>query len=397
LADVYTESNRLLEPKPDETPQEQTLRDQYDQERRELYRQWDEGDKEVRELWLRTRQWSLDELQDILDTLNVRIDVFFFESEQEEPSKQIVDELIEARIAEDERPEGPVIVKIDDLLGLKKEKYRTAVILRSDGTTLYLTKDLALAKQKIENYHVDRSLYVVDVRQTLHFQQVFSILELWGFPQSKMCVHVPYGFVSLPEGAMSSRKGNVVLFKDVEAEAIHRVQEIIKEKNPSLSEGERVLVAKQVGLGALAFSMLSVDNNKDIVFKWEDALNFDGKSAPYIQNAFVRANSILKKADGTPVSGDFSYPLAAAEIELIDQVSRFPTIISQAAADYKPLHIANYAYELAKTFHGFYQSVPVLKAETEEIRNARLRLVAATRQTIGNALNLLVIEAPEVM
>lgn len=397
LAKVYTESNQLLLPKPEETSEQRSQREEYDQERRDLYRRWDEGDPEVRALWMMTRQWSLNELEDILDTLDVKIDVYFFESEQEEPAKTIVEELINLDIAEDERPEGPVVVHIDDLLGLKKEKYRTAVILRSDGTTLYLTKDLALAKEKFEKYQVDRSLYVVDVRQSLHFQQVFSILQLWGFPQASMCYHLTYGFVSLPEGAMSSRSGNVILFKDVEAEALRRVQEIISEKNPSLSDSERSTVSQQVGLGALAYSMLSVDNNKDIVFRWEEALNFDGQSAPYIQNAYVRANSILKKAGWFPESADFSYSLMGAEIELIDLISRFPATVAQAASDYKPIQMANYAYELAKAFHGFYQIAPVLKAKTEEIRNARLRLVAATKQVLANALSILVIEAPEVM
>ncbi len=154
----------------------------------------------MRELWRRTRQWSLDELQDILSRLDIAIDVFFYESEADEPAKAIVDELIARGLAEDERPAGPVIVRIDDQLGLKKEKYRTAVVLRSDGTTLYLTKDLALAKQKFEQFHVDRSIYVVDARQSLHFQQAFKILELMGFPQAAKCHHLAFGVVSLPEG-----------------------------------------------------------------------------------------------------------------------------------------------------------------------------------------------------
>ena len=197
-----------------------------------------------------------------------------------------------------ERPQGgPVIVKIDEKLGLTKEKYRTAVILRNDGTSLYLTKDLALAKVKFEQYHVDRSIYVVDFRQNLHFQQAFKILELWGFPQASKCYHLSYGYITLPEGGMSARRGRVVLFKDVADEAVKRVLAVESEKSGDIPEGEREKIASQIGLGALTYSMLSVDNNKDIVFDIDAALSFDGRTGPYIQNAHVRANSILKKAN----------------------------------------------------------------------------------------------------
>lgn len=398
LLKIYVEATNLLTPKENETPEEKARREAYEAERREFYRRWDAGDPKVRELWLRTRRWSLEELQAILDMLDIRIDVWFFESEVDEIAKAIVEELIEKGIAEDERPQGgAVIVRIDEKLGLKKEKYRTNVILRSDGTTLYLTKDLALAKIKFERYQVDRSLYVIDVRQSLHMQQTYKILELMGFPQAEKCYHLGYGFVSLPEGAMSARKGRVVLFKDVADEAIQRVLAVIAEKNPGMPENQRLEVAQKVGLGALAYAMLSVDNNKDIVFDMAAALNFDGHTAPYIQNAYVRANSILKKAGGFPDWASFDYPLTSHEVQLIDLISRFPAIVQQAAQEYKPLQIANYAYELASTFHSLYHVVPVLQAENERMRDARLRLVAAARQTLRNALRLLDIQTPEVM
>jgi len=313
----------------------------------------------------------------------------------------IVDELIAKGIADDERPQGgPVIVKIDEKLGLTKEKYRTMVILRSDGTTLYSTKDLALAKQKFEEYHVDRSIYVVDFRQALHFQQVFKILELWGFSQAAKCYHLSYGFVTLPEGAMSSRRGRVILFKDVYDEAVKRVLAVESERSGNIPADERVKIAEQIGLGALVYSMLSVDNNKDIVFDVNEALSFDGRTGPYIQNAHVRANSILKKSN-TQVSdlrpATFEYELTRHEIELIEQISRFPNAVQQAANEYRPLVMAAYAYDLANAFHSFYHAVQVLQNEDENLRNSRLRLVAAARQTLANALRLLDIKAPEVM
>jgi arginyl-tRNA synthetase len=396
---IYAEATSLLDKKENETPEETAQRQAYDSERRELYRKWDAGDPYVRELWRVTREWSLEELRDILHILDVEMDVWFYESEVDEPSKAIIEELIQKNIAEDERPQGgAVIVKIDEKLGLTKEKYRTAVVLRSDGTSLYLTKDLALAKVKFEQYHVDRSIYVVDFRQSLHFQQAFKILEMWGFPQASKCYHLSYGYVTLPDGAMSSRRGRVALFKEVYDEAVKRVLAVESEKTGDIPENERVKIAEQIGLGALVYSMLAVDNNKDIVFDINEALSFDGRTGPYIQNAHVRANSILKKANaGELTSTSFDYELTKNEIELIEQISRFPNAVQQAANEYRPLVMAAYAYDLANAFHSFYHAVPVTQTEDENIRNARLRLVAAAKQTIANALRLLDIQAPDVM
>jgi arginyl-tRNA synthetase len=412
MAKIYAEATTLLEKKENETPQETAKREGYEAERREMYRKWDAGDEYVRNLWKVTREWSLEELREILRMLDVKMDVWFYESEADEPSKLIVEELIQKNIADDERPNGgAVIVKIDEKLGLTKEKYRTNVILRRDGTTLYLTKDLALAKEKFEKYHVDRSIYVVDVRQSLHLQQAFAILKLWGFPQAEKCYHLGYGFVSLPEGAMSARRGRVVLFKEVYDEAIKRVLSVEAEKSADIPISEREKIASQIGLGALVYSMLSVDNNKDIVFDINEALSFDGRTGPYIQNAYVRANSILKKSkveepalssskgqrssDLQPAT--FDYELTKHEIELIEQISQFPQKVEQAANEYRPLVMASYAYDLANTFHSFYHAVNVMQTEDEKIKNARLQLVSAAKQTIENALRLLDIQSPDVM
>lgn len=403
LLKLYVEANALLEKKENETPEETAQREAYEAERREMYRAYDAGDPSVRELWRVTREWALEELRDVLRILDVKMDVWFYESEVDEPSKAIVEELIQKGIADDERPQGgAVIVKIDEKLGLTKEKYRTNVILRGDGTTLYLTKDLALAKVKFETYHVDRSIYVVDVRQSLHLQQAFAILKLWGFPQADKCYHLGYGFVSLPEGAMSSRRGRVALFKEVYDEAIKRALAVESERSGNIPEGERVKIAEQIGLGALVYSMLAVDNNKDIVFDINEALSFDGRTGPYIQNAHVRANSILRKAREAGVElrdtgYGFDFELTKHEIELIEQISQFPAKVQQAANEYRPLVMAQYAYDLANAFHSFYHAVPVLQSEDEKIKNARLGLVAAAKQTIANALRLLDIQAPDVM
>ena len=401
LLKIYIEATSFLEKKENETPEETAQRETYDAERREMLRKWEAGDPYVRELWSVLREWALEEFRDVLRMMDVNMDVWFYESEANELGKEIVEELIAKGIAEDERAQGgPVIVKIDEKLGLSKEKYRTMVILRSDGTSLYSTKDLALAKQKFEQYHVDRSIYVVDFRQDLHFQQIFKILELWGFPQAAKCYHLSYGYVTLPEGAMSARRGRVVLFKEVYDEAVKRVLAVESERSGNIPEKEREKIAEQIGLGALVYSILSVDNNKHIVFDINEALSFDGRTGPYIQNAHVRANSILKKSNVKVAdlqTANFDYELTKHEIELIEQISRFPNTVQQAANEYRPLVMAAYAYDLANAFHSFYHAVPVLQNEDENLRNARLRLVACAKQTLANALRLLDIQAPEVM
>ena len=206
---------------------------------------------------------------------------------------------------------------------------------------------------------------------------------------------------------MSSRSGRVALFKEVYDEAIKRVLAVESERSGNIPEAEREQIAKQIGLGALVYSMLSVDNNKDIVFDINEALSFDGRTGPYIQNAHVRANSILKKAGWEGTQRDkytskqgnaaFDYELDKHEIELIEQISRFPNAVQQAANEYRPLVMAQYAYDLATAFHSFYHAVQVLQTGDVMMKNARLGLVAAAKQTIANALKLLDIQAPDVM
>jgi arginyl-tRNA synthetase len=318
----------------------------------------------------------------------------------EEPGKAIVGELIEDGIAIDERPEGPVIVKLDELLGNQKEVYRVLVVLRSDGTALYATQDLALALKKFQDYpRLSRSIYVVDVRQSLHFKQVWKTLEIAGYEAPKKCVHIPYEIVNLPGNVvMASREGTIVLLEDLIREARQRALEVVEEKNPDLPKDVKRQVANAVGLGALRFPMLARDNAKTVTFDWESALDFNGQAAPYIQYAHVRANSILKRAKEDVPSGVRapSFELEPTEIQLIDLISRVPTEIERAADEYKTLQITNHAYELARAFNTFYRSCPVLQAEPER-RTYRLCLVDAARQSLINLLKLLGIQAPEVM
>jgi len=238
----------------------------------------------------------------------------------------------------------------------------------------------------------------VDVRQSLYFKQIFKILELMGYSWASNCQHLAYEIVNLPGNVtIASREGTVILLEDLLREAEQRALKIVEQKNPDLGEGEKNNVAHSVALGAIKYSLLSRDNTKVITFDWDSALNVNGQAAPYIQYAGVRANSILKKVSNQiPDSHEISVELSEQEIQLIDYLARLPQEIQRAAKEMKPLLITNYAYEVARAFNDFYSACPVLQVE-DPIRNFRLRLVAATRQTIINSLKLLGISLPDVM
>lgn len=386
---IYTEASRRLEENPD-----------YEADVRALYARWDKRDPEVVKLWEETREWSLEGFRQMYDLLDIKFDRYYFNSMFEHPGREMVEDLIQKGIAEDERPNGgAVVVKIDEKLGLKNEKFRVFVVLRSDSTALYATEDLALARQKFTDYpNLQRSLYVVDVRQSLHFQQLFKTLELDGYDWATQCQHVPYELVNLPGNVvMASRDGTVVFLEDLIREATERALQVVREKNPDLSDEQKLKVAQAVGIGAIKYPMLSRESAKVVTFDWESALDFNGQAAPYIQYAYVRANSILRKSGGNlPASLQPQYELSEAEITLVDLISRLPNEVQKAARDLKPLVISSLAFELAQAFNDFYGQCPVLQAE-EPVRNMRLRLVAAARQAIANSLAMLGITAPQAM
>ncbi len=387
MGDIYAEANRRLEEDPS-----------LESEIRELYGKWDQQDPEIVELWKKTRGWSVDGFQDIYNTLDIHYDRIYSNSEVEFQGKEIVADLIKRGIAEDLRPDDAVIVRLDDLLGLKKEKYRVLVILRSDGTALYATEDLALAKLKFEEYPLEKSIYVVDVRQSLHFQQVWKTLEIAGYEWAKKCQHLSYELVNLPGNVvMASREGTIVLLENLIREAKSRALAIVEEKNPDLSPTDKEDVARAVGLAAIKFPMLDRENTRIVTFDWETALDFNGQAAPYIQYAHVRANSILKKTTEIPPAvSEPDHELDLTEITLIEYLSQFPEVVQNAARELKTLHLTNYLYEVAKSFNAFYRQAPVLNAE-EGVRDFRLGLVEGARKVLQVGLGLLGIEAPRVM
>jgi arginyl-tRNA synthetase len=386
MGDLYAEADQFYESSAEVQAEVKTL-----------FGRWDRHDPELIALWRKTRQWSLDGFDQIYEMLGIRFDRIYFESDVEFSGKDVVQELIERGIARDERPENPVIVPLDDLLGTDQE-YRVLVILRSDGTSLYSTKDLALAIQKFDEYELDRSIYVIDVRQSLYMKQIFKTLEIMGYPWAENCFHLAYEVVNLPGNViMSSREGTVVLLDDFTREAVQRALDIVQEKNPELSEDLQIEIANQVALGAIKYPMVSRDNIKVVTFDWESALDFNGQASPYIQYAAVRAGSILRRAQGDlpgPVLPD--YELTSSEIQLVEEISRLPQVVQRAAQELRPMLLANLAYDLAGAFSDFYKDCPVLQAE-EPVRLARLRMVMAARQAVKNTLYLLGIETPEVM
>ena len=369
----------------------------FEAEVRAYFARWDARDPHILALWKETRDWSLDGFRQVYDLLGEHFDRIYFESEVEEPGKAMVDQLIKSGLAEDGRPDLPVVVNLDQILGTKEE-YRVVIILRSDGTSLYATKDIPLAVLKFNEFDLEESIYVVDVRQTLHIQQFRKILALMGYPWANKIHHLAYEIVNLPGNVtMSSREGTVVLLDDLIREATRRALEVVREKNPELEPTRMHEIAEAVALGAIKYPMLSRENTKMVTFDWESALDFNGQSAPYIQYAHVRANSILRKVGGLPDDEpDYGKLTHASEVNLVERISRLPEEIQRAAKELKPNLLANYAYELAKSFNDFYNQCPVLGAEPN-VRAARLALVAAARLCLGNTLRLLGIRAPEVM
>ena len=380
LGRIYSEAVRRIEEEPEAKDQIAAL-----------FARWDRGDVTLREQWRETRAWCIDELERIYRQLGVHFDVWYFESEVEAEGKRMAEELLERGIAE--VSEGLPIVRLGDRLGVLP-------ILRSDGTSLYATKELALAVKKFREHQVSRAIIITGVEQTLYFKQLFAVLERYGFEHARDLRHIAYERINLPDGKMSSRLGNIVTYEDLAAEAVERVTRIIKEKNPTLPPEQRQRTAEEVAVSALKFAMLCVGNNSVITFDWERVLDFDGFAGPYLQYAYVRAARILEKAGfaaPTTAPNAIDVPLEPVERAILETLADFPNQVSRAAEQHAPVTLANYTYTLAKQFSEFYQACPVLEAPAEALRLFRLRLVAGVKQVLANGLTLLGLSLPEAM
>lgn len=386
LESIYVEANAALKNDP-----------QHEAEYRDTWARWERRDPELLAVWERTREWSLEYLNRLFDELGVRFDVWLYESQFEDSGREIVADLLNKGVAEIE--DGAPVVNIDEKLGLEKETFRRAVLQRSDGTSLYITKELALARHKFDAYPTDRALNVVDVRQTLHFQQVFKILGLLGYEQATRSAHVPYEYVTLPTGAMASREGNVVGYGEFAADMLERALDTVREKDHEMPPEQAQQIARAVALGSIKFGMLDRENTRLLVFKKEEALDLDGFSAPYVQYAHARACRILEKA-GSPVAWEGlridAKGLSQYEMNLLETIGGLSDAVDRSARELKPLYVVTYVYNLARCFNEFYRESPVLRAEGE-LRNLRLAMVHATRITLANGLRILGIHAPEVM
>lgn len=353
---------------------------------REFLQNWEKGDKKTLELWKKVTSWVLEGFHETIDRLGVKLDIELAESQFEKDSKKIIDVLLKKKIAF-KSPEGAVVVD------LEKYGLPSYIVLRSDETVLYSTKDLSLAVHKIQKYKLDKSIYVVGAEQKLYFEQVFKTLELLG-EKGGFC-HLVYGLVNLPEGKMSSRLGKVVLLDDVIDKVVDLAAKEIEKRNSGMKEKEKKSTAEKIGIGAMKYALLKVSPEKDIVFDWDKILDFEGDTGPYIQYAYTRCNSILKKAKKTK-SKIKSIRLTEHERNLLKVLSRFPEVVVNSAKDMRPHNICNYANEVATKFNNFYQFCPVLKSEGNE-KKFRLALVQATKNVLENSLDLIGIRVPEKM
>ncbi len=358
---------------------------EYDDEARAYFKKIELGDEECLELFRWFKDLTLKDVQKIYDMLDIHFDSYAGESFFSDKMQPVVDELREKGLLIESR--GAQVVDLEEY------NMPPCIILKSDGTSLYATRDMAAAMYRKDTYDFDKCLYVVAYQQNLHFKQFFKVLELMGKEWSKDLVHVAYGMVSLEEGTMSTRKGNVVFLEDVIKKCIEKAYTIVDEKNPNLENKEDV--AQKVGVGAVIFGALYNNKIKDIVFSYDKVLTFDGETSVYVQYTCARAQSVLQKGG---ISKQYEIPeLCTQEIELVKAISTFPEVVKTAAEKYEPSVIARFAVDVAQKFNKFYFDCKILAAEDEKTKNFRLALTNATLQALKNAFALLGIGIPDKM
>ena len=358
--------------------------DSLNDEARAFFKKIEDKDEESVALFEWFKELTLKDVGKIYDLLNVHFDSWAGESFYNDKMQPVIDELNEKGLLVES--EGAKIVD------LEKYGMPPCIILRSDGASLYATRDIAAAIYRKKTYDFYKCLYVVAYQQNLHFKQFFKVLELMGKEWAKDLVHVAFGMVSLEEGSMSTRKGRVVYLEDVIQKCIEKALAIITEKNSSLENKEEI--AKTVGVGAVIFGALYNNKIKDITFSYDKVLNFEGETSCYVQYTCARANSVLAKGGAAK---DFAIgQVLPQEFELVKQLSEFPATLKDALEKYEPCFIARYAVDLAQKYNKFYFDCKILNAEEKE-RNFRLALTEATLITLKNALSLLGIGVPEKM
>ena len=356
-------------------------------EARAWFTKLENGDEEAKSLWQWFRDESLKEFARVYDLLDIEFDSYAGESFYSDKMDVVIEQIKEKGLLK--QSQGTNIVDLEEY------NMPPALITKNDGSTLYMTRDLAAAIYRKNTYDFEKCIYVVGSQQALHFQQLFKVLELMGFEWSKDLVHTPFGMVALEEGTMSTRKGRVVFLEDVLRQAIEKTKETVLAKNPDAKNVDEI--SKQVGVGAVVFQELSNSRIKDYTFSWERTLSFEGETGPYVQYTHARCCAVLRKAN-EEVTSNINYELLSDgdATEVLKVIASFNKAIVSAMRKNEPHIVTRFVLDLAQAFNKFYHDNPII-VEDVEIRKARLALVAATRQTLENGLAILGMHAPERM
>ena len=362
-------------------------------EAHEMLVKWEQNDPEVRALWEKMNNWVYAGFDETYKALGVGFDKIYYESQTYLKGKAKVEEGLAKGLFE--RHEDNSV-----WADLTNEGLDQKLLLRSDGTSVYMTQDIGTAEMRFKDYPIDKMIYVVGNEQNYHFQVLSILLDRLGFKWGKELVHFSYGMVELPNGKMKSREGTVVDADDLIATMIADAKQTSEElgKFNDMTDEERSEIARIVGLGALKYFILKVDARKNMLFNPEESIDFNGNTGPFIQYTYARIRSIMRKAAELNVEGgDVSAELSQKEIDLIQKMSDYAGAVEQAGKDYSPSGIANYCYELTKEFNQFYHDYSILKEEDAQKRAVRLRIAANVAKIISNGMALLGIEVPERM
>ena len=365
-------------------------------EAHEMLVKWEQGDEEVRSLWRKMNGWVYAGFDETYKALGVGFDKIYYESDTYLKGKAKVEEGLAKGLFE-RHADGSVWAD------LTAEGLDQKLLLRSDGTSVYMTQDIGTAEMRFNDYPIDKMIYVVGNEQNYHFQVLSILLDRLGFKWGRELVHFSYGMVELPNGKMKSREGTVVDADDLIAEMVSQARRTSEElgKFADMTEEERAEVARIVGLGALKYFILKVDARKNMLFNPEESIDFNGNTGPFIQYTYARIRSIMRKAAeqgiNVPERLDGDCPVTQKETELIQKLDEFGAAVRQAGTDYSPSGIANYCYELTKEFNQFYHDYSILGADTDKEKTVRLMLAANVAKTLKNGMSLLGIEMPERM
>ena len=357
---------------------------------------WEQGDEEVRALWKKMNDWVYQGFDETYKAMGVGFDKIYYESETYLEGKSKVEEGL-AKGLFFRKPDGSVWAD------LSNEGLDQKLLLRADGTSVYMTQDIGTADLRFKDYPIDKMIYVVGNEQNYHFQVLSILLDRLGFKWGKELVHFSYGMVELPNGKMKSREGTVVDADDLMEEMVSAARRTSEElgKFADMTENERNDIARIVGMGALKYFILKVDARKNMLFNPEESIDFNGNTGPFIQYTYARIRSIMRKAEAEgivlPSVLPDTLPLNEKEVQLIQKLNSFETVVEQAGKDYSPSGIANYCYELTKDFNQFYHDYSILNAESTEAKTLRLVLAKNVAKTIKNGMQLLGIEVPERM